>query len=401
MTGLGTQGNHESVFALDGPSGKVHIIDSCLSYIHCLMSSRDKQDIRNKVCSKFSLEQLKVSRQRIYEVYDESGKKYKYNGPHSKNERDKILDAFEGIFSKMVKLDAEDKMPLFSVSSFDLLDLITVNDEKRSSDCDSKFKKIENDIQELKQTFHSFVTVITSSNKPVIPTNPLPPVVRDRLLSTASKRSASEVSDEDEDPITSFLNSDPSQPDKFILPRKQRQKLKRPKINSQADGGKTSSYSEITKKGKEKPPSTWGTAKSTAGFRGAVPEVFIYNGDITVTTDDISEWFEFQNIRIRSIEKKSHNEAQKTSFKVTPATKEDYDLILDGSHLPDGIAARRFIPPRWKPNDEKQSGQPSGHNEFRNAMNEKIVQNLASQLQIPSHNANNVDMETENAPIKT
>ena len=112
-----TQGNHESVFALDGPSGKVHIIDSCLSYIHCLMSSRDKQDIRNKVCSKFSLEQLKVSRQRIYEVYDESGKKYKYNGPHSKNERDKILDAFEGIFSKMVKLDAEDKMPLFSVSS--------------------------------------------------------------------------------------------------------------------------------------------------------------------------------------------------------------------------------------------------------------------------------------------
>ena len=130
--------------------------------------------------------------------------KYNYKGPHSKNERDKILDAFEGIYSKLIKLDAEKKMPTFTVSSSDLLILLNSNapekadDGKKHSEYDQRFGSIEKQLEELKQTFLSFVSVVTSNNQPVPPAKSIPPLVRDRLMSTGSKRGASEMSEDDE-----------------------------------------------------------------------------------------------------------------------------------------------------------------------------------------------------------
>ena len=107
---LGTAGNHPSVFHIgdsDGNSGQnSHIVNSCLSLIHSYMSSRDKQYIKGIVCSTFSLEKLKEARECIFK-YAAPDADYKYRGPNSKQERDKISDAFEGIFAKLVKLDAE------------------------------------------------------------------------------------------------------------------------------------------------------------------------------------------------------------------------------------------------------------------------------------------------------
>lgn len=381
---LGTAGNHPSVFHIgdsDGNSGQnSHIVNSCLSLIHSYMSSRDKQYIKGIVCSTFSLEKLKEARECIFK-YAAPDADYKYRGPNSKQERDKISDAFEGIFAKLVKLDAEDNLPTFSVPSVELAELLTINGnnqknhDSRFKDYDKKFENMESQIEEIKKTFHSFVSVVTSSNQPQLPINrSIPPVIRNRLLSTGSKRSASEISSEDES--VSVADSQD-----FQLPRNQRKKAKRAKKNNANETVPLSGYSTAVKKVREKPKSTWGTIQPTSRFKGAVPELFLYNCDRSVTSDDVLDYFKCQDINIRTIEKKSHVEAARSSFRISPSTQEEYDLISDGSVLPKGMAVRKFIPPRWKPNSERQSITNSQVNE---AINSSQIQALLRHLDTES-----------------
>ena len=65
------------------------------------------------------------------------------------------------------------------------------------------------------------------------------------------------------------------------------------------------SWSQIAQR-KPPPPSTKGKVKSTTAFKGAVPEIFLYNCDINVTSTDVAEYFQSQNVKVRKVEKKSH-----------------------------------------------------------------------------------------------
>lgn len=375
---LGNTGNHPSVFHIGGgqsaPSS--HIINSCLAYIHSYMSSRDKQYIKGIVCSRFSLEKLKEARECIFK-YHAPDADYKYRGPNSKQERDKIYDAFEGIYSKLVKLDGEDKLPTFSVPSDELSQLLTIHegqtkDDSKFKEYDRKFENVEKQLEEVKETFHTFVKVVTSGSQPTlqVPNKSIPPVVRNRLLSTGSKRSASAFSSDEES--ISAVDSEG-----FQQTRAQRQRLKRAKKNSTNDTMPNTGYSGAVKNGRDKPKSTWGTIKPTSNFRGAVPEIFLYNCDRTVTSDDVKDYFTINNVNIRKIEKKSHIEAQRNSFRISPATQEDYDRISDGSIIPEGMAVRKFIPPRWKPNPEKQFITQS---QVSSAINSSQIQQFLQQL---------------------
>ena len=383
--GLGSTGNHASVFQIgknDSESG-VCIMNACLAFIHCHMSSRDKNYIKGKVTSSFSLDQLKEARERLFK-YAEPTKEYGYRGPNGKNDRNRLNDAFDGIYTKLVKLDAEDKMPIFSVPSSDLLKLLTITShEKEPTNYDEKFLQISKDIDELKQTFHSVVTVITSTSQPPPAVKSIPPSVRQRLLSTGSKRSASDMSDEDE---ISHIETDTQASEGYTYPRQHRRKVKRTKPSS-PDSSKPS-YSSMAQKKKEKPPSTWGKMKSTSSFRGAVPDVFIYNCHSEVTKEDISDWCQMNNIGLKSIEKKSHQLARRTSFVLSVDTKDNYDLILDGSILPEGVAARKFIPPKWKP-EEKSNITNS---QFRAAINSSEVQQYLKEMDDLTSGKDNMDV---------
>ena len=371
---LGTTGNHPSVFKIGDNDSKSGIMNSCLAFIHCHMSSRDKVYIKGKVTSTFSLEQLKDAREQLFK-YSDPSKEYAYRGPNGKNERSKINDAFDGIYSKMVKLDAENNMPILSVPSCDLLTLLTIHGKEHTehTECDKKFAEIDKEMGELKKTFHSFVSVVTSSNQQSQSlVSAIPPAVRNRLLSTGSKRSASEMSDDDE--AESHIDSESNDPPVgFTYPRKQRQKVKRSKISSPPP---PASYSNaVQRKNKEKTP-TWGKVKATTSFRGAVPDVFLYNCDFEVTEGDITEWCQLNNIVFRKIEKKSHQLARRTSFLLSVTTQESYDMIMEGSILPEGIAARKFIPPKWKPEDK---GKITG-NQFRAAISSAEVQKYLQEM---------------------
>ena len=382
MSSLGMVGHHVSVFHLDGTDNETtpHIVNSCLAFIHGHFSSRDKLFIREKVCNIFSLDQIKKAREILYTTHDPS-KKYKYNGPHSKSDRDRIHDAFEGIYNKISMLDSENKVPIFSVPSNELVALMTSELEDPSHlPCeikikqmaenmkvsDAKYKKMESDVEKLHATFNNFVAVVTSNNQ--VPKCPVPSKAmsiplktRKRLISNASKRSASEMSN-DEANLPSDI-SDDEDDDAFVLPKQSRKKAR---VNSKHqdtqkdkkdDGNNNSnakpSWSQVAQR-KPPPPSTKGKVKSTTAFRGAVPEIFLYNCDVNVTSTDVAEYFQSQSVKVRKVEKKSHQLAARSSFKVTPESKEDYDRILDEDVLPEDMCARQYIFRRGRINSERK-----------------------------------------------
>ena len=55
----------------------------------------------------------------------------------------------------------------------------------------------------------------------------------------------------------------------------------------------------------------------------------------------------------------------RTSFRLGPATKEDYDKIIKADLLPEGVAVRRYIPRKWDPNNKNSN---MGRNQFKPAV---------------------------------
>lgn len=336
------------------------------------MSSRDKHYIRESTCAKFGLETLKAAREVLYTTCEPT-QHYGYQGPHvSKNtELERMHDAFEGIYSKLVKLDADKQMPSFSVPSAELLCLLKINTAEHTT-CESKFKKLGEDFEELKNTLHSFVSIVTSKSNP--PETAIPPVTRSRLMSTGStgslKRNADDWGDEENFPSLTEADDDKEQP--FEFPRRQRQMLaKRAKLSNNVGTEKKETYVDRAKmNSKPKPPSTKGTAKPTNNFRGAVSDIFMSNCDTDVTTNDIEEHFKGHHVKIKSIEKRSHNLALRKSFRISPATKEDYEKIMQTDLLPEEVEVRKYIPRRWTPDDNQHPRM--GRSQFKSASNSGV-----------------------------
>ena len=377
---LGTVGHHVSVFHIDGVNAKKvpHIVNSCLAFIHSHFDSKDKLFIREQVCNIFTLEQLKSAREILYTTFSESDKKYDYRGPRkNSSERDKLYDAFEGIFTKISKLDADNNTPVFSVPSNELQSMMMMKDPQDRSNtckCEEKFKKVDKDMDELRDTFKSFVSIVTSNNLPPAPKvhklqskgaqKSLPPALRNRLLSTQSKRSASELSVDDS------CDEPPSDDDVCVFPKKSTKKAritskeksqipgKNQHNQSDAEGNKKDEkplYSKIAQR-KPLPPAVKGTVKSGASLRGAVSDIFIFNCDAKCTKEDVLDHFNQFEIKIRNIEKKSHEMSYRSSFRISPETKSDFDKILSegGQCLPDDVCARKFIHRRGRINTERK-----------------------------------------------
>ena len=114
---LGSQGNHQSVYHVEGKNEpqSAQIVNTCLAYIHSQVSSKDKLTVKQASCLMFTWEQFKVARELLFRTADPE-EHYGYYGPRV-SENGKKEDAFDGIFDKLVKLDAENKMPSISVPS--------------------------------------------------------------------------------------------------------------------------------------------------------------------------------------------------------------------------------------------------------------------------------------------
>ena len=61
------------------------------------------------------------------------------------------------------------------------------------------------------------------------------------------------------------------------------------------------------------------------------------------------------------VEKLSHKDAARSSFKVSPLSQEAYEKILSGEILPEGVAARKFLPQRRVIEDPIRGGTRQFH----------------------------------------
>ena len=374
---LGNVGHHVSVFNIQDENGAEgtppHIVNSCLAFIHSHLASRDKYFIREKVCNIFGLEQIKAARKVLFTTYDPEDK-YSYQGPKSKKatDKDKLHDAFEGIYNRICKLDAGNSVAVFSIPSDELLDFMSLFNEVSHSTCEDRFKKmeekskrLEDKMEEIHTTFKSFIKISTSNNQPVFP--PCQPAIhpstRNRLVSSASKRSATELS-EDDSIMPSDLISDDEEG--FSFPRAQRKKARRgsgskspkKKVTTQpkSDGNFKNdkpSYSQVATR-KSLPPATKGTVKSTAVFRCAVPDVFLFNCHVKCSVEDVNEYYRNCDIKVRKVEKKSHELSARSSFKVSPESMGDYEKILSAEFLPEEVCARKYIFRKGKINTDRK-----------------------------------------------
>ena len=406
MSSLGNVGHHISVFHIDGTDNKKvpHIVNSCLAFIHSHLSSRDKFYIREKICTIFNLDQVKASREILYTTLDPKNK-YNYLGPRSKSasDRDKIFDAYEGIYTKMMKLDADNTIPVFSVPSSELISLMQLQQVQEIShdSCDQKFKKMDERLSELHATFNNYVSIVSSTNPPPVKApskmvnKSIPPRTRNRLLSNVSKRSASEFSD-DETSVPGDLVSDNE--DGFIVPKKNRKKQR---VNSSGHGSSQPIRrleSDKPNKGKESDatqgnnntplfsqvvkrlsslPATKGTVKSTSTFRAAVPDIVFFNCHVKCSENDVKEFFIPYDIKIAKVEKKSHKLSARSSFKLSPETKDDYDKILNSDFLPDEVCARKYIFRRGVINTErKEEFQRNGSSHHLSAVTNHLLREL-------------------------
>lgn len=331
------------------------ILNSCLALTKHLMAAKDKSYIQDAVVSRFSLEVVMVARETLH-THCSPKEKYAYRGPNKVvNVRDRSIHAFDGIYSKCVELDALNRMPVIACPSEDLGILLSFNNDPIV--VDARFRQIENEISELKRTFHQYTDVVRSNNP--LPTvdqaSSIPPATRRRLVSESNKRRRTDNGVE-------YLSE--SEDDEFKLPRDQVKKLERRTYSDRLKDAPPNSDRQLSLANKKpnRPPATWGKAKSlnNSHLSGSPPEIFMFKCRLNVEEENVKEHFKALEIDLPEVCKMTkHAEARSHSFKLTVATAEDYEKILTGNYTPPYVGVRRFIPAKRiinKENSNSQSG---------------------------------------------
>ena len=329
-------------------STNMPILNPCLAFIQHLMRSRDKTFIQDAVCSRFSLFAIMVARETLY-IYSSPQEKYVYRGPNKvTNVRDRSIHAFGGLYSKFIELDALETAPVIACPSVDLGLLISFNDEPVIAD--SRFRRIENEIEELKRTFHAYTAIVQSSSPSphVDPASSIQPSTRSRLVSESFKRRRTEdgvvssTPSESEDSV-----SETEQDSGYRLPHDQRKKQDRKTYSEKVkelpvNYGKPS-YG--TNRKPNRPQATWGKGSSlnTNHLSGAPPEIFMFRCGLQVEEENVKEHFKALNIDLIKVCKMtSHPEARTHSFCLTPSKTEDFNKIMTGDFTPPFVGVRKF-----------------------------------------------------------
>ena len=332
------------------------VLNGILTYIHSLSSSRDKSYISASVVSHYDFVALKKARELLYKYADPQAKAY--NGPRNVSDAEKVNHAFDSIFNKFIELDNENKLPTFACPSEELRFLPSKDSDVHKL-CNLKFEKVESEIAELKKTFHSFTNIITSKQAaPDFDEIPGPPshgqqskTYREKVIGSVSSVNASSKrrrvnSKED--------NNSVKDSDGFVYPRDYQRKLDRRMLKSTSSVISREVNNQPITQNKSKKPGVFGKSKSTkiSSFKGVpreIPKAFIYRCAQQANEKDVSEWLIEEKINVTDVKLASHENAFFKSFIVSVNKKEDFDKLLTGEHLPEGIGVRRYYRPRAEP----------------------------------------------------
>ena len=337
------------------------LLNPCLALMKHLMSCRHKSYIQGVICSRFKIEELKEARKLIF-MYHNPEEPYAYRGPNkTPNERDRLIHAFDGIFDKLVELDSKGSMPIIACPSEDMGLLLSLHNDPII--IDDRFRKLEQEIQGLRHTFQTVMRTVTSSD-PMPPTiqrsSGIQPSTRARLNSESNKRRRTdngEVRGSDSEGELQAMD------DGFELPREQQRRQKRKTYSAQLRKPATSASdknSAGTTKSGQRPKAIWGKSGTVPNVHlsGPPPEIFMMNCRLQIEEENVKQHFESLGITVLEVKKKSHENARKHSFVITPSTRDDYDKIMSGEFIPTDVGVRKYFRRRYQ---QAQESAVSNH----------------------------------------
>ena len=135
-------------------SSKHTIVNAVLSLMHGLSIQNDKSIISEAIVSRFDLSALKKAREVLFKTVDPVEKFTAYNGPQRGSDRDKVMGAFDSVYTRMMKLDADDQMPIFLCPSEDLPTMLTHSAANHTA-CNITFSILDAGINSIKSTVQS------------------------------------------------------------------------------------------------------------------------------------------------------------------------------------------------------------------------------------------------------
>ena len=113
----------------------------------------------------------------------------------------------------------------------------------------------------------------------------------------------------------------------FILPRKYRKKLEKREKRRGDSCKENPSVMDCT----------------VDGFSGVTPDVFLYRCSKDTKAEIIKESLSKHGINVKSVELKSHKDAETRSFKVSVDTVQDFDKVMSRRFIPRYVKVKRFI----------------------------------------------------------
>jgi hypothetical protein len=339
----------------DGDIPQPVILNAVLSYILSLMPSMNKLFIQEATVSGFDLVAIKKAREVIFRHCDPKAKAY--NGPQKSSEKEKSNHAFECLFNKMKDLDSTSKMPIIACPAEDL-HMLPQRSAGVHVQCNLQFERIDGELRDLKAAFHRYTDIITSKQVPPLsslvedsapPASGIPAQVRERLNTASSSKRRKLTDDGDE-----FVSCEEFEDDAFEFPGHQRRKMARAtrNVHTTPTTQKTS-YASAARTVPKKREVVWGQKKNeaSASFGGVksvprVPKIFISRCRNSTDADGVKAFLINEDLDITDVEQVSHVSSKFKSFVVSVGSRDVFDKVLSGLHLPEYVAVRQYYPPR-------------------------------------------------------
>ena len=193
------------------------------------------------------------------------------------------------------------------------------------SQCDAFLQRLEvkmlSHVSQVINTVKSemYLEITKTLGAMVSKVNSQPPIIE----------SFSKQSEEDENCLDIPMDSSevPDDHSEFILPRKHRKKLEKREKRRGDSCKENPSVMDCT----------------VDGFSGVTPDVFLYRCSKDTKAEIIKDSLSKHGINVKSVELKSHKDAETRSFKVSVDTVQDFDKVMSRRFIPRYVKVKRFI----------------------------------------------------------
>ena len=358
-------------------SANTIILNACLTMIHSLMLTVDRFKVREEILAAFDLDALKSAREALFSFVVPGGPGFR--GANHSSDREKCIQCFESIYTKMSEVDATEVPVIFACPSRDLHLLPRKSAQNDShAACTEKINQLHSHLQQqidaIIHSSRSFTAVDATGRSADAPRVDRSTPLRPRSESVKRKNSSEGL----DDSLDKSVYED-AQEQGFTFQRDYRRKLARREGRSDVGNTVIPSVTGLQlpiqrnqSSMSRKRPDTSITGKgqsSTSGFKGVppkpryIPQVFIFRCDSESSTEEkVKAHLLGEHIKVLQVKQVSREGSFFKSFRVTVEKKEDFDKLMTGNHVPQYVKVRAW---HYSPKGEGSEGSGAKPDYFR------------------------------------